>query len=171
MLRITAAAGAVLVCAQLRAQDAPIFDNAPRAHWIAPPGIPADSFIVFHARRTFELNAVPARFVVHVSADNHYRLYVNGTQVASGPQRSDVNHWRYETLDLAPHLRVGRNVIAALIWNWGAARPVAQHSHRTGFFMQGNSAVEAAHMNSGNGWRHRRSRTSRQQHRTGSPRA
>ena len=46
-----------------------------------------------------------------------------------------------------------RNVIAALIWNWGDARPVAQHSHRTGFLMQGASAVEAAHVNAGNGWR------------------
>lgn len=136
-----------------RAQDATIFDAATPARWIAPPGIPGDSFTVFHARRAFELTGAPARFVVHVSADNRYRLYVNGTEVSSGPQRSDVNHWRYETLDLAPHLRAGRNVIAALIWNWGAARPVAQHSHRTGFLMQGNGPAEAAHVNTGNGWR------------------
>jgi alpha-L-rhamnosidase len=139
--------------ALLRSQGAPIFDGAPAARWIAPPGIPGDSFTVFHARKAFDLTAVPARFVVHVSADNRYRLYVNGNEVSSGPQRSDVNHWRYETVDLAPHLRVGRNVVAALIWNWGAARPVAQHSHRTGFLMQGNSPVEAAHVNTGNGWR------------------
>lgn len=137
----------------VRAQDALIFDKAPLARWIAPPGIPGDSFTVFHARKTFELAAVPTRFVVHVSADNRYRLYVNGAQVSSGPQRSDVHHWRYETLDLAPHLRIGRNVIAALTWNWGAARPVAQHSHRSGFFLQGNSPAEAAHVNTGNGWR------------------
>lgn len=137
----------------LGAQGPSIFDNAPPARWIAPPGIPGDSFTVFHARRTFDLAAPLARFVVHVSADNRYRLYVNGTQVSSGPQRSDVEHWRYETLDIAPHLRAGRNVIAALIWNWGHARPVAQHSYRTGFLMQGNSATEAPHVNTGNGWR------------------
>ena len=141
--------------APLQAQDVRIFDNAPAARWIAPAGIPGDSFTVFHARKTFALSAVPRStpFIVHVSADNRYRLYVNGTQVASGPQRSDVNHWRYETLDLAPHLRSGRNVIAAVVWNWGAARPVAQHSHRTGFLMQGNSPAEAAHVNTGIGWR------------------
>ncbi len=130
-----------------------MFDGAPPASWIAPPGVPGDSFTVFHARRTFDLPAVPARFVVHASADNRYRLYVNGVQVSSGPQRSDVTHWRYETLDLAPHLRAGRNVIAALVLNWGAARPVAQHSHRTGFLFQGNSAAEAVHVNTGNGWK------------------
>ena len=145
--------GLVSVSSRSRAQDAPIFDRATPARWIAPPAIPGDSFTVFHTRRTFELTTIPSRFVAHVSADNGYRLYVNGTQVVSGPQRSDVNHWRYETLDLAPHLRVGRNVIAAVIWNWGAARPVAQHSHRTGFLMQGNSPTEAAHVNTGNGWR------------------
>jgi hypothetical protein len=139
--------------APLHAQDVRIFDDAPAARWIAPPGIPGDSFTVFHVRKTFELSAVPTTFIVHVSADNRYRLYVNGTQVSSGPQRSDVNHWRYETLDLAPHLRSGRNVVAAVVWNWGAARPVAQHSHRTGFLMQGNSTAEAAHVNTGIGWR------------------
>ena len=143
----------VIAHASARGQGATIFDNARPAHWIAPPGIPGDSFTVFHARKSFHLTAIPARFVVHVSADNRYRLYVNGAKVSSGPQRSDVNHWRYETLDLAPHLRAGRNVIAALIWNWGAARPVAQHSHRTGFLMQGSSLAEAEHVNTGVGWR------------------
>ena len=135
------------------AQEQRVFDDAPAASWIAPPGVPGDSFTVFHARRTFDLPTVPARFVVHVSADNRYRLYVNGVQVSSGPQRSDVMHWRYETLDLAPHLRAGGNVVAALVWNWGAARPVAQHSHRTGFLLQGDGPAEAARVNTGTGWR------------------
>ena len=138
--------------APLSAQEPRVFDNAPAARWIAPPGVPGDSFTVFHARRSFDLASVPARFVVHVSADNRYRLYVNGVQVSSGPQRSDVMHWRFETLDLAPHLRAGRNVVAALVWNWGPARPVAQHSHRTGFVIQGNSGGEAALVNTGVGW-------------------
>jgi alpha-L-rhamnosidase len=148
-----AVAASVALSAPLDAQEPRVFENAPPANWIAPPGVPGDSFTVFHARRTFDLTAVPARFVVHVSADNRYRLYVNGVQVSSGPQRSDVTHWRYETLDLAPNLRVGRNVIGALVWNWGAARPVAQHSHRTGFLLQGNSPLEAALVNTGTAWK------------------
>ncbi|MGH7635217.1 MAG: alpha-L-rhamnosidase N-terminal domain-containing protein, partial [Gemmatimonadaceae bacterium] len=139
--------------AAIAAQEPRVFDGAQRASWIAPSGVPGDSFTVFHARRTFDLTALPARFVVHVSADKRYRLYVNGVQVASGPQRSDVAHWRYETLDLAPNLHAGRNVIAALVWNWGAARPVAQFSNRTGFLLQGNSALEASLINTGAGWK------------------
>jgi alpha-L-rhamnosidase len=129
-----------------------VFDGAPAAPWISHPESRGDEFGVFHFRRTFELESEPARFVVHVSGDNRYRLFVNGRQVSSGPQRSDLMHWRYETVDLAPHLRAGRNVLAALVWNWGAERPVAQFSHRTGFLLQGDSPVEAA-VNSGPEWK------------------
>ena len=129
-----------------------IFAGAPEARWIAPPGMPPDSFGVFHARRTIQLAARPSRFVVHVSADNRYRLYVNGVQVASGPQRSDAMHWRYETVDLAPQLRTGANVIAAVVWNWGPHHPVAQHSLRTAFLVQADGPGEAA-ANTGPGWK------------------
>ena len=129
-----------------------IFADAPEAVWIAPPAMPADSFGVFHARRTFDLTAKPDRFIIHVSADNRYRLYVNGIQVSSGPQRSDVMHWRYETVDLAPQLRVGSNVVAAIVWNWGPHHPVGQHSVRTAFLLQGDSPREAI-VNSGAGWK------------------
>ena len=123
------------------------------ASWIAPPNVPGDSFVVFHTRRAFALSSVPERFVVHVSADNRYRLYLNGTAVSSGPQRSDIAHWRYETVDLAPQLHVGRNVLAAVVWNWGATRPVAQHSYRTGFLLQGESERDGALVNTGPGWK------------------
>jgi len=153
-------ASIVAFSAAIGAQEPRVFNGAAPASWIAPAGVPGDSFTVFHARRTFELATKPAQFVVHVSADNRYRLYVNGGDVAylydrvsSGPQRSDVTHWRYETVDLAPYLRRGRNVIAAVVWNWGAARPVAQFSHRTGFLLQGDSQVEAALVNTGSSWK------------------
>ncbi|HMC53982.1 MAG TPA: alpha-L-rhamnosidase N-terminal domain-containing protein, partial [Gemmatimonadaceae bacterium] len=135
------------------AQSDSVFAGAPVASWIAPSGIPGDSFVVFHARRSLDLAMVPARFVVHVSADNRYRLFVNGVSVSSGPQRSDVAHWRYETVDIAPQLHPGRNVLAAVVWNWGGARPVAQHSYRGGFVLQGNGAREAALVNTGPGWK------------------
>jgi alpha-L-rhamnosidase len=129
-----------------------IFADAPEATWIAPPGMPADSFGVFHARRTFDLATKPDRFIVHVSADNRYRLYVNGAQVSSGPERSDVMHWRYETVDIAPQLRVGKNAIAAVVWNWGPRHPVGQHSVRPAFIMQADSPREAT-ANTGAGWK------------------
>jgi alpha-L-rhamnosidase len=156
MIRTSNAVAAALLCAATpyaaAAQSPRIFANATEAVWIAPPCVPADSFGVFHARRTFDLPSKPDRFIVHVSADNRYRLYVNGTQVSSGPQRSDVMHWRYETVDVAPQLRVGANVIAAVVWNWGAHHPVGQHSVRTAFLLQGDSPREAI-ANTGAEWK------------------
>lgn len=122
------------------------------ASWIAHPEAPAQSAGVFHFRKSFELPTKPKRFAVHVSADNRYRLFVNGVAVSSGPARGDLMNWRYETVDLAPHLRAGRNVLAAIVWNWGEHRPVAQISHRTGFLLQGETAAEAA-VNSATGWK------------------
>src|SRR5215510_3653869 len=92
---------ALTVIATVAQGQARVFAGASPANWIAPAGVRGDSSIVFHARRTIDLPAKPDRFVVHVSADNRYRLYINGEEVASGPQRSDVMHWRYETVDLA----------------------------------------------------------------------
>ena len=129
-----------------------VFAGSPAALWIFPPGSASDEFGVFHFRRMFELNAKPSSFIVHVSADNRYRLFINGEQVSSGPQRSDLMHWRYETVDLAPQLRPGRNVLAALVWNWGADRPVAQFSRQTAFLLQGDSSREAI-VNSGPEWK------------------
>ena len=131
---------------------APVFKGAPAASWIADAEAPGNAFGVFHFRRVLRLDAPPERFVVHVSADNRYRFFVNGQQLSSGPQRSDLMHWRYETLDLAPHLRAGQNVLAALVWNWGPHRPVAQFSRRTAFLLQGDTPREAV-ANTGRDWK------------------
>lgn len=73
--------------------------------------------IVLHFRRAFDLKARPASFPVRVTADNRFILYVNGRRVASGPSAGDIDHWREESIDLAPFLQRGGNVIAATVWN------------------------------------------------------
>ena len=112
------------------------------ARWILHPTAPAKQYGVFHFRKAIDLPQKPTRFVVHVSADNRYRLFVNGRAVAMGPARSDPQHWNYETLDLAPFMQAGRNVLAAQVWNMGEGAPFAQMSYQTGFVMQGDSDTE-----------------------------
>ena len=138
--------------AAVQAPPAQVFAGAPAALWIFAPGLGGSDSGVYHFRRVFALDAKPPRFVVHVSADNRYRLFVNGDLVSSGPQRSDLMHWRYETVDLAPHLRPGRNVLAALVWNWGDEKPVAQFSRQTAFLLQGDGPGEAI-VNSSPEWK------------------
>ena len=123
-----------------------------QADWIADPSASGSEAGVFHFRRDFDLAAKPTRFPVRVSADNRYRLFVNGVQVSEGPARGDLLHWRYETVDLAPQLRAGRNVLTAIVWNMGKWTPAAQITHRTGFLMQGEGAPEAL-VNTGPAWK------------------
>ena len=47
----------------------------------------------FHFRKEVVLDEVPERFIVHVSADNHYRLFVNGRTVGHGPVRGNLRRW------------------------------------------------------------------------------
>ena len=80
----------------------------------------------------------------HVSADNRYKLYVNGKLVSLGPARGDIYNWSFETVDLAPYLRKGKNTLASVVWNYAERKPVAQISYdQTGFILQGNTGHEA----------------------------
>ena len=113
------------------------------AYWIGVPGAAAQEYGVYYFRKHLLLHDQPAAFVIHVSADNRYKLFVNGQLASLGPARGDVFHWNYESVDIARYLRTGDNVIAAVVWNFGAARPEHQLSFRTGFIVQGHSAAES----------------------------
>ena len=119
-----------------------ILDNYWKARWLVCPGESPTQYGVYHFRKTFELAEIPGSFVVHVSADNRYRLFVNGTPVCSGPARSDLMNWNFETIDLSPYLKKGKNVLAALVWNAAEHKPFAQMSYQTGFILQGNTEAE-----------------------------
>jgi hypothetical protein len=97
-------------------------------------------------RYTLTLDAVPETFVVHVSADQRYRLWVNGASVAWGPARGDLLHWRFETVDLAPYLKAGDNVLAARVhFLPGDLAPQAQvTSGYAGFLLCGDTDAAAA---------------------------
>ncbi len=128
-------------------QAAPLQDWAHsrwKAAWISCPDAPQRDAGVFHFRKTVRVPDQPKNFIVHVSADNHFILYVNGNRVGIGPASGDVAHWRYETFDLAPLMHAGENVIGATVWNFGTSAPVAQMSSQTGFVLQGDGENEQA---------------------------
>jgi alpha-L-rhamnosidase len=115
-----------------------LIDSQWPASWIAVPGAPIRDAGVYHFRRTIDLPAAPERFLVHVSADNRYLLHVNGRRVGAGPARGDLEHWPYDSYDLAPFLTAGANLVAATVWNFGMDAPMAQVSRRAGFLLQGD---------------------------------
>ena len=123
------------------------------AQWIAPAGAAPQAFGVYHFRRAFQLDNLPSAFLVHVSGDSRYELFCNGRRLCSGPARGDLNHWRYESVDLRPHLRPGRNVLAAVVWNDGEHAALCQWSERTAFLLQADLAPHDSLVNSGPEWR------------------
>ncbi len=113
------------------------------AEWItSPDGPQRDVAMLALPQSALSLAQPPQHFLVHVSADNQFILYVNQQRVGSGPSRSDLAHWKYESYDIAPLLREGKNQLAAAVWNFGVLTPIAQISDRIGFVLHGDSASE-----------------------------
>lgn len=80
--------------------------------WLDPPGNTRAAHVRF--RRSFALVAAVRQARLHLFADAHYRLWVNGRFVCYGPARFFPAHPCYDTIDLAPYLQRGTNVIAVL---------------------------------------------------------
>ena len=121
------------------------------AAWIEVPGSDPEEYGVYYFRKDVELADAPGSFVIHVSADQRYKLYVNGTLVSLGPARNDSKHWNYETLDIAVHMKPGRNVVAAQVWSEGRYKPVPNATIRTGFILLGEG--EAGILNTDSSWK------------------
>ena len=122
------------------------------ARWITVPNQNPSDYGVYYFRRDFRLDSLPDSFPVYVSGDNRYKLYVNGQLMSAGPSRSDLNHWNYADINLAPCLKTGDNVVAAVVWNDGQMRPEANLSIMTAFLLQG-ADEQSAFINTGNEWK------------------
>ena len=104
-----------------------------RAKWIwdRPPALrldtatravlddPTDRVALF--RRELSLDVVPESVPARIWTDGRHVLRVNGVEVARGPVRSDPRAAHYDTVDLAPYLRVGDNVLSITARHFGRA--------------------------------------------------
>jgi len=121
------------------------------AKWISCPDISGSDYGIYLFRKEISINKKPAKFVVHVSADNRYKLYINGVYVCNGPARSHLYKWNFESIDISSYLHSGKNIISAIVWNFGWQRPLAQISAQTGFIIQGDTKEENI-INSDDSW-------------------
>ena len=141
-----------LIAFALSAANPELLTRAWSAHWISVPGASPYDYGVYHFRRTLDLAGAPSSFLIHVTADNRYKLYVNGELVSLGPARGDLHHWRYESVDIARHLTTGKNVLAAVVWNFGELAPEAQITNQTGLLVEGDGEAERG-VDTGKQWR------------------
>lgn len=111
--------------------------NEDNASWVNVPDTEAKDAGLYLFRKKINLESVPSDFIVHISADNKYKLFVNEELVSVGPSWGDIDNWNYDILNLAPYLKAGDNIISAQVWNEGTLKAVAQFSYQTGFWLQG----------------------------------
>ena len=69
-----------------------------------------DRHILF--RKTFSLEKKPDNAQIFITADDYYKLYINGRFVGQGPAPSYHFQYNYNTIDVAEYLRTGENLIA-----------------------------------------------------------
>jgi hypothetical protein len=121
------------------------------AKWISYPDKTNSEYGVYLFRKEILINTKPDKFIIHVSADNRYKLYINGVYVCNGPARSYLFKWNFESIDISSYLYSGKNIISSVVWNFAEHRPLAQISGQTGFMIQGNTQDENI-LNSDTSW-------------------
>ena len=101
--------------------------NATEANWKAKwisrsyAAGTGNTWIAF--QKKVELKSVPAELPARIAADSKYWLWINGEMVVfegglkRGPAPGDGY---YDTVDIAPWLHPGQNVISILVWYFGS---------------------------------------------------
>ncbi len=117
-------------------KDTSLLKHTWNAQWITHPKASVLDYGVFLLRRTFKIKSVPNKFIIYVSADNRYKLFVNNKQVAFGPAVSSINYYKFDEIDIAEYLVIGNNIIAAEVVNFGEYRRAAQQTFQTAFILQ-----------------------------------
>ncbi|MCQ2397271.1 MAG: alpha-L-rhamnosidase N-terminal domain-containing protein, partial [Lentisphaeria bacterium] len=95
-----------------------------------PPEDMLNQHILF--RKSFTLEKLPKNATLYVTADDFYKLYVNGRYVAEGPTTAYSFAYNYNTLDITPFLQEGQNTLAFHTYYLGYLNRVfvsADHQH------------------------------------------
>ena len=95
----------------------------PKSPWIwTSDSYDRDNPVLVAFRRQVFLESVPEKMIVQLSADSRYRLYINGFSPVQGPCKGDGQVWYYDELDIAPYLRKGMNILAAVVLRYPISR-------------------------------------------------
>ena len=89
------------------------------AHWIWPQGEMYLQNCYAQFRHDFTLMEIPEHAPFFITADQQYRLSVNGVYVCRGPARGYQAHWPYDEVDVRRYLKTGHNFISVEAYNPG----------------------------------------------------
>lgn len=71
--------------------------------------------------------------IMDISADDYYKLYINGSYVTQGPANSYAFCYNYNHLDITEYLREGENIIAVHVFYQG----LVNRAYNSGDYRQG----------------------------------
>ena len=77
-------------------------------------------------RKKFSLNALPNKAELFITADDYYKLYINGLFVAQGPAPSYNISYNYNKIDITKYLSNGENTLAIHTYYQGLINRVWQ---------------------------------------------
>jgi hypothetical protein len=126
----------------------------PEANWIWDSGDPNPKNYYLHIRKNFILNSLINDAKVYVSAFSFGELYINGVYIDRIPTNPDPEYQTYEEIDISPYLKLGKNTIAALVYNTGEGLHHRMNG-RGGFFFQAkiiDSKKKIIKLHSDNSW-------------------
>lgn len=95
-------------------------ESVKKAKWIFasnPENDPTNLYTLY--AKTFTLPAAPKTAKLLISADQAYRLYINGKYVSSGPARGYQISQPCDIFDAAKYLKEGKNRIAVRVYSPG----------------------------------------------------
>ncbi|KAJ5638262.1 hypothetical protein N7490_008141 [Penicillium lividum] len=100
--------------------------NSLQANWVwVPDWIDSSTFNtagrLVKFTRKFNLTSTPTQALLHFSADTRYKLFVNGTHIATGPARGSPLIWYYDTQDIAAQLDIGENEVEFVVLRYFAS--------------------------------------------------
>ena len=132
-----------------RIDTTPKTDWTAKFIWDASDGSEENVWMCF--RKTVDLSAAPKALTAFISADSRYWLYINGETVVfegsvkRGPTADDGY---FDSVEIAPYLKKGKNIISALVWYWGKETSFSNtDSGKAGFLF------EAGNIRSDSSWK------------------
>ncbi len=87
------------------------------------------------ARRVVQLDRIPEKAMLRITASSQYQLYINGGYVCRGPARSAPHHQSYDILNITKMLKAGENLIAVRVHHQDGKRSY-QYEGRAGLLAQ-----------------------------------
>ena len=106
------------------------------AAWLWHPECSVDEHAFVCFKKSF--NSDGRDLTIHISADMRYRLFCDGESLALGPDRSDVEHWTFNSYQL--QLEKGEHELRVEVWWLGDAAPQALITHRGGFCLKADGS-------------------------------